>query len=55
MNEWPNWSLALPAPLEELEQAALPRAVAAALRIRDSAPERQPCVPDNSGRDSAAP
>ena len=32
--EWPNWSLALPAPLETLEQAPLPRAIAAALRER---------------------
>jgi 4-alpha-glucanotransferase len=31
VTEWPNWSLALPQPLEEIEQAALPRAIAAAL------------------------
>jgi 4-alpha-glucanotransferase len=31
VNEWPNWSLALPQPLEELEAAALPRRIAAAL------------------------
>ena len=35
MDEWPNWSLALPASLEALEQAPLPRAIAAALRARD--------------------
>ena len=29
--EWPNWSLALPVPLETLETAALPRRVAIAL------------------------
>jgi 4-alpha-glucanotransferase len=32
INEWPNWSLALPRTLEELEQAGLPRRIAAALR-----------------------
>ena len=31
VTEWPNWSLALPQPLEEIEQAPLPRALAAAL------------------------
>jgi 4-alpha-glucanotransferase len=31
VDEWPNWSIALPEPLEVLEQAALPRAIAAAL------------------------
>jgi 4-alpha-glucanotransferase len=31
VTEWPNWSLALPHPLEELEEAPLPRKVAAAL------------------------
>jgi 4-alpha-glucanotransferase len=32
--EWPNWSLALPASLEELERHPLPRAIAGALRDR---------------------
>src|SRR5437016_4850695 len=32
--ERPNWSLALPAPLEELERHPLPRAIAGALRDR---------------------
>jgi 4-alpha-glucanotransferase len=32
--EWPNWSLALPATLEELETRPLPGAIAAALRRR---------------------
>jgi 4-alpha-glucanotransferase len=31
VTEWPNWSLALPRPLEEIEEAPLPRQVAAAL------------------------
>ena len=31
VTEWPNWSLALPQPLEEIETAALPRKLAAAL------------------------
>jgi 4-alpha-glucanotransferase len=31
VTEWPNWSLALPRPLEELEEAPLPRKVAEAL------------------------
>jgi 4-alpha-glucanotransferase len=29
--EWPNWSLALPQPLEEIEEAELPRKIAAVL------------------------
>jgi 4-alpha-glucanotransferase len=29
--EWPNWSLALPAPLEEIETAPLPRSIATRL------------------------
>jgi 4-alpha-glucanotransferase len=31
VDEWPNWSLALPEPLEAIEQAKLPRAIARAL------------------------
>jgi 4-alpha-glucanotransferase len=34
--EWPNWSLALPVPLEELEGQRLPRAIADALGRRRS-------------------
>jgi 4-alpha-glucanotransferase len=34
VGEWPNWSLALPVPLEALEEAPLARAVAAALGPR---------------------
>jgi 4-alpha-glucanotransferase len=31
VDEWPNWSIALPEPLEAIERATLPRAVARAL------------------------
>ena len=31
VDEWPNWSLALPEPLEAIEHAALPQAIARAL------------------------
>jgi 4-alpha-glucanotransferase len=31
VDEWPNWSLALPEPLEAIEQAELPQAIARAL------------------------
>jgi 4-alpha-glucanotransferase len=31
VDEWPNWSIALPVPLEDLEEASLPRAIAGAL------------------------
>jgi len=31
-SSWPNWSLALPKPLEELQDDPLPRQIAAALR-----------------------
>ena len=36
--EWPNWSLALPVPLEELEARRLPGAIASALRRGKVAP-----------------
>ena len=32
VREWPNWSLALPQPLEEIETMELPRRLAAALK-----------------------
>jgi 4-alpha-glucanotransferase len=32
IDEWPNWRLALPHPLEEIEQLPLPRTIAASLR-----------------------
>ena len=32
IQQWPNWCLALPQPLEELQAAPLPRAIAASLR-----------------------
>jgi 4-alpha-glucanotransferase len=37
LGEWPNWSLALPHPLGTIEQAPLPHAIAAVLRIRRDA------------------
>jgi 4-alpha-glucanotransferase len=40
--EWPNWSLALPVSLEELEAAPLPRAVGAALSRPPVDPGRVP-------------
>ena len=33
VDEWPNWSLALPEPLEAIEQADLPRTIARALAV----------------------
>jgi 4-alpha-glucanotransferase len=30
--EWPNWSLALPIPLERLEEMELPRRIAAVMK-----------------------
>ncbi|HEX3623578.1 MAG TPA: 4-alpha-glucanotransferase [Acidimicrobiales bacterium] len=38
-DEWPNWSIALPLSLEEIEADPRPRAVAAALERRRSAPD----------------
>ncbi len=38
VDEWPNWRLALPCPLEDLEQLELPRAIAARL-TRHATPE----------------
>jgi 4-alpha-glucanotransferase len=38
VSEWPNWSLALPVPLEELEARRLPGAIAGALRRDPTAP-----------------
>jgi hypothetical protein len=32
VTEWPNWSLSLPLPLEEIEAAPLPRKLAATLK-----------------------
>ena len=31
IDQWPNWCLALPAPLEQIEQSALAAAIAARL------------------------
>jgi 4-alpha-glucanotransferase len=33
VDEWPNWSIALPAPLEAIEQAPLPRAISRTLAV----------------------
>ena len=35
-HEWPNWSLALPKSLEQLQQDPLPRAIAATLTRRQN-------------------
>jgi 4-alpha-glucanotransferase len=42
VNEWPNWSLALPGPLETIEQAPLPRAIARVLSPGRSAAKGAP-------------
>lgn len=47
VTEWPNWYLALPAPLEEVEHRPLARAIAAALRAR-----RRPTASPSSARAS---
>jgi 4-alpha-glucanotransferase len=46
--EWPNWSLALPQPIETLERSALPRRIAAALGKGRKAPSRR--APQRRGR-----
>jgi 4-alpha-glucanotransferase len=38
IDEWPNWRLALPKPLDEIERLELPTAIAASLGGRGSAP-----------------
>jgi 4-alpha-glucanotransferase len=38
VTEWPNWSLALPKPLEDIEHAALPQRIASSLRDRKAHP-----------------
>ena len=43
IDEWPNWSLALPVPLEELEQSSLARGIAERLnRSNDPEPVGRP-------------
>ena len=42
VDEWPNWSIALPVPLEELMADPRPRAVARALDRRPSSPDAAP-------------
>ena len=40
IDQWPNWSLALPQPLEEIETLELPRRIAESLR--DNRPAAAP-------------
>ena len=40
ITEWPNWSLALPVSLEELETAPLPWRIASGLRREPAAAPR---------------
>jgi 4-alpha-glucanotransferase len=39
-DEWPNWSIALPRPIEALEREGLPRRIARALSRRSSSHRR---------------
>jgi 4-alpha-glucanotransferase len=36
LDEWPNWCIALPVPLEEIEESDLPRAIARSLSRREA-------------------
>ena len=36
LDQWPNWSIALPEPLDEIRRASLPRRIAASLTARAS-------------------
>jgi len=38
LDEWPNWRIALPVPLEDLEQAPLAQSIAASLNRRHHHP-----------------
>jgi 4-alpha-glucanotransferase len=49
LDEWPNWRLGLPIPLEEVEQMALPRRIAASLSRL--APPGQPAAMAPEGGD----
>jgi 4-alpha-glucanotransferase len=42
VDEWPNWSIALPVPLEELEVSPLARVVAASMPVATSMPAGTP-------------
>jgi 4-alpha-glucanotransferase len=48
VDEWPNWRLGLPVPLEELEQMALPRRIAASLS-RPGPGGEPPAMPPQAG------
>jgi len=45
VTEWPNWSIALPRPLESLESDPLPRAIAQALARRERVAAAGPPAP----------
>ena len=42
VDEWPNWRVALPVPLEDLERLELPKAIAASLSRRAPADDAAP-------------
>jgi 4-alpha-glucanotransferase len=46
VDEWPNWRMALPLTLEEIQADPRPRAVAAALDRRAGTADRQAGTPD---------
>ena len=48
VDEWPNWRLALPLSLEEVERMELPRAIAAQLGGRPTTPALAPDPPAGS-------
>ena len=45
VDEWPNWRIALPQPIEEIEQSSLPQAISSALQRHGPAPVT-PVTPD---------
>jgi 4-alpha-glucanotransferase len=49
INEWPNWRIPLPVPLEELVESPLARDIAAALSARECSPAASP--PAHQGGD----
>lgn len=54
INEWPNWRWALPRPLEEVEQAEIPRLIAARLD-RQAAPSRPAPAPPGPAAGAPGP
>ncbi len=52
-DQWPNWSLALPAPLEELEGSPMAIALAAEMSAGPRAPEADPAGPQPPEADPA--